>query len=64
MSKKVTTKNFGDILIKSVREVVEMERKIRYEMHADGVREIEEECPFCEEPCNTDWCPYTEKSEK
>lgn len=34
---------------------------VEYEIHADGVKEVEEECPFCDEPCEQPHCPYTEK---
>ena len=38
-----------------------IEPNIKFEIHADGVKEIEE-CPFCEDdPCNEPHCPYTEK---
>jgi hypothetical protein len=69
--------NFGKMLIKSVREVLNSEHEyhvrehlaverqmkestVRYEMHADGVRELDE-CPFCppKEPCQEPHCPYT-----
>jgi hypothetical protein len=36
-------------------------RKVRIEVHADGVKEIPEECPFCEVPCNEPHCAYTEE---
>lgn len=35
--------------------------KTIFEMHADGVKEVIEECPFCEEPCEEPHCPYTEE---
>lgn len=39
-----------------------------YEIHADGVKEVNEdelskECPFCEVPCERPWCPYTKEEE-
>lgn len=32
--------------------------KTIFEVHADGVKEVEE-CPFCPEPCNNDWCDWS-----
>lgn len=53
MSKKVDDyiKRDSDA-IKVIEEFLE---EVRYEMHADGVKEIP--CDFCEEACKTDWCP-------
>jgi hypothetical protein len=35
----------------------------RFEMHADGVKEVPDECPFCppDDKCNKPWCPYTKE---
>ena len=36
--------------------------EIRYEIHADGVKEVREECPFCKpDHCDEPHCPYTEE---
>ena len=41
------------------------DKKIILEIHADGVKEIEEKdidkCPFCVVPCNQPHCVYTEE---
>lgn len=41
-------------------------KKTRLEMHADGVKEVEEreECPFCKPTwCDEPHCPYTPEEE-
>lgn len=38
-----------------------IEPNIKFEMHADGVKEVPEECPFCDVPCQMPDCPYTEE---
>ena len=37
---------------------------VYYEMHADGVKEVREECPFCKPSfCEMPHCPYTEEEQ-
>lgn len=37
------------------------EKPKKYEMHADGVKEVDDDCPFCapEPNCDEPFCPYT-----
>jgi hypothetical protein len=56
----------GNYVFENVNEVlkwaIETSKKTKLEVHADGVKEVTEECPFCEDdPCNEPHCPYTEK---
>lgn len=38
--------------------------KTKLEVHADGVKEVREQCPFCKPSwCDTPHCPYTPKEE-
>lgn len=55
--------NPNDPFGKSLLLILDMfEKKTEYEMHADGVKEVEV-CPFCpvEKPCLEPHCPYTEE---
>lgn len=37
--------------------------KIKIEVHADGVKEVPDECPFCDIPCKEPHCPYTKEEQ-
>ena len=35
--------------------------KTKIEVHPDGVKEVPDECPFCDIPCDEPHCPYTKE---
>lgn len=55
----------GNYVFENVEEVllwaIKQSKKTKLEVHADGVKEVTEECPFCDEPCEQPHCPYTEE---
>lgn len=69
MSKKLTVPNSDHPSMSKLRKRIEKEKpyptykelKTKLEFHADGVKEVPDECPFCVEPCNEPHCPYTEE---
>lgn len=51
----------GQCLFCDLKDMKTAKYKPMFEMHADGVKEVTEECPFCDEPCEQPHCPYTEE---
>jgi hypothetical protein len=50
------------LLSNLIPEGVKLMPMTKFEMHADGVKELDE-CPFCTVPCNEPHCPYTKDEE-
>ena len=64
MNKKYSERDSDEVELLKKLGIIKEHNHYPYltlEIHPDGVKEVSDECPFCEKPCNEPHCPYTEK---
>lgn len=57
----MNSKEFNLLLKEIYTSQIQIYKKTKIEVHPDGVKEVPDECPFCDKPCEEPHCPYTEE---